>query len=97
EATLAWDSTGFSGAVVIRAEADLYDRLDEVLETNNQASGTLTILTRPDLNIGGLDSPETDLIATQPANIPLVLRNDGGTSAGSQGRRPRLLPSKTRG
>ena len=48
---LPWNTTGFTGDVPVRVVVDPYNRLAETSETNNEATASLTIKTRPDLQI----------------------------------------------
>jgi hypothetical protein len=92
QATISWNTLGFTGTVPVRVVTDPYNRLAETSETNNVATATLTIRTRPDLQILGLALPspigggaggEVEPVAGETVTVTLTLRNNGQTTAGS--------------
>jgi hypothetical protein len=82
-AVLSWNTLGFSGNTPVRVEIDPYNRLLESSESNNQATTSLTILTRPDLYASGLSLAEPEPLNGMPVDVSLVLNNGGQTAAGT--------------
>ena len=80
---LPWDTTGFTGAVPVRVVVDPYNRVSETSETNNQATTSLTIKTRPDLHVTAITLSDDEPVVGQAVTVTLPLRNDGQTAAGA--------------
>jgi PKD repeat protein len=83
-ATIPWNTFGFTGTVPVRVVADPYNRLAETSETNNVATATLTIRTRPDLQVTGVALSDDEPVAGETVTVTLTLRNNGQTMAGTQ-------------
>jgi hypothetical protein len=81
--SLNWDTLGFYGELPVKVILDPYDRLDESSESNNEASQQISILTRADLALSGLNEPEIDLVDTVAFDIPVLVDNLGQTDAGA--------------
>ena len=62
---------------------DPYDRLAESNESNNQASKSFTILTRPDLAVQDIGLSEPEPIEGTPLTVSLDLANSGQTPSGT--------------
>jgi len=84
QATIPWHTLGFTGAVPVRVVVDPYNRVAEISETNNAATATLTIRTRPDLQVTGIALSNDEPVAGETVTVTLTLRNNGQTTAGAQ-------------
>jgi PKD repeat protein len=84
QAGIPWNTLGFTGTVPVRVVADPYNRLAETSETNNVATATLTIRTRPDLQVTGVALSDDEPVAGETVTVTLTLRNNGQTTAGTQ-------------
>jgi subtilase family serine protease len=84
QARISWNTLGFTGTVPVRVVADPYNRLAETSETNNVATATLTIRTRPDLQVTGVALSDDEPVAGETVTVTLTLRNNGQTTAGTQ-------------
>lgn len=82
-ASVPWNTLGFTGSVPIKVVVDPYDRLAENSETNNQATATLTILTRPDLTLSAIALSDTEPAVGETVSLSLTERNQGQTLAGA--------------
>ena len=80
-ASIEWNTLGFSGDVPVQVVIDPLNRVAEGIETNNQASTSVTIKTRADLTVNNLDQPEADLAVTQAGKINISLDNIGQSDA----------------
>ena len=83
QVTVQWDTLYFFGDVPVRVVADPYDRLNEVDPNNNQATATINILSRPDLEIVSI-VPDGSIRLSIPVNIDVTVRNNGDTPVTSQ-------------
>ena len=81
-ASIPWNTSGFTGTVPVRVQVDPYNRLGEILETNNEATQNVTILTRPDLQ-GGFVLSDSEPVVSETITITLNLDNIGQTNAPS--------------
>ncbi|MCX7689067.1 MAG: hypothetical protein N2045_13975, partial [Fimbriimonadales bacterium] len=84
QASIPWNTLGFTGTTPIRVVVDPYNRITELSETNNVATATLTIRTRPDLNIPTIALSNNEPVVSQTVTVTLTLRNRGQTAAGPQ-------------
>ena len=82
-ASILWNTLGFTGDVPVRAVVDPYNRLAEADESNNGATATLTIKTRPDLHVTAMTPSDNEPMVGQAVTVTLTLRNDGQTAAGA--------------
>jgi hypothetical protein len=82
-ATIQWNTLGFTGDVPVRVKADPYDRVAETDEDNNEATASLTILTRPDLHVTIIELSDPEPVAGQPVTVTLTISNAGQTDAGT--------------
>ena len=82
QAVIPWNTLGFTGNVPVRVVVDPYDRLTETNEGNNDASASLTILTRPDLRVPLIALDDAEPVVSQTVTVQTNLRNDGQTAAG---------------
>ncbi|WP_423226410.1 CARDB domain-containing protein [Candidatus Amarolinea aalborgensis] len=80
-ATIPWNTTGFTGTVPVRIVLDPFNRVVESNETNNEATASLTILTRPDLFAQSITLSDDEPVAGETVPISLALRNRGQTAA----------------
>jgi len=71
---------GFTGAVPVRIVVDPYNRVAETSETNNVATATVTIRTRPDLSIASISPSDPEPIAGETVTVTLTARNAGQTA-----------------
>ncbi|MBU1750130.1 MAG: hypothetical protein KKA73_20795, partial [Chloroflexi bacterium] len=83
-ASIQWNTSGFTGTVPVRVVADPYNRLAETNEGNNQATASLTVLTRPDLRVTAITLSDDEPVVSEIVTVTLTLRNAGQTTAGSQ-------------
>ena len=81
---LPWNTTGFTGAVPVRVVVDPYNRVTETSETNNEATASLTIKTRPDLQFTDFQLSDPEPVAGEAVIVTLPLLNNGQTTAGGQ-------------
>jgi hypothetical protein len=79
--SMPWDTTGYTGTQTLTVIADPNDHLAETDEGNNQASTTVTVLTKPDLRIPSLTPSETELVEGQSISVTAVVSNTGQTAA----------------
>ena len=84
QATIRWNTLGFTGTVPVRVVVDPYDRLAETDETNNEATTDFVILTRPDLDIPAIALSDDEPVAGETVTVTLTVHNAGQTTAGSQ-------------
>lgn len=84
QATILWNTLGFTGAVPVRVVLDPYNRLAETNETNNEAATSFTILTRPDMLIPSLELSDGEPVSGEAVSVTLTLRNRGQTTAGAE-------------
>lgn len=83
QASVEWDTSGFIGPVTLRALVDPFNRLIEPEEGNNEATISLTVLTRPDLQVSVIVPDDAEPVAGQEVTVQTDLRNDGQTAAGN--------------
>ncbi len=83
QASIAWNTEGFSGAVPIRVVLDPYNRLAETNEANNEATATVTVLTKPELRVASI-APQGAARQGMAVNVDVAIANEGGTSTGAQ-------------
>lgn len=76
-----WDTSGLAGQQTIYAVVDAPDRMAEENENNNIISASLTILTRPDLQIETLTPSPIEAQDGQVVTFGALLRNTGQTAA----------------
>jgi len=81
-AHLVWNTTGFTGTVPVRVTIDPFNRVAESSETNNQATASVTIKTRPDLQFTDFQLSDPEPVAGETVTVTLPLRNNGQTTAG---------------
>lgn len=82
-ATIDWNTRGFTGDVPVRVVVDPYNRVAETSETNNVATATVTIRTRPDLSIPSVSLSDPEPTAGETVTVTLTTRNSGQTTAGA--------------
>ena len=80
---LQWNTTGFTGTVPVRVTVDPFNRVAEGSETNNQATASLAIRTRPDLAVTAMTLSDAEPVAGQAVTISLTVRNNGQAQAGA--------------
>ena len=83
DATIQWNTLGFAGDVPVRVVVDPFNRLAETDEENNEATTSLTILTRPDLSVPAIELSDPEPVAGQPVAVTLTISNAGQTDAGA--------------
>jgi len=83
QASIQWNTLGFTGNVPVRVKADPYNRVAETNENNNEASTNLTIRTRPDLHVSAISLSDDEPVTGQPVTVRVTLRNGGQTAAGA--------------
>jgi hypothetical protein len=81
--TYDWHTLGFTGSVTVTATVDPFNRLTEDNETNNNATGHLTIRTRPDLTVAAIMLGNEEPLAGEPVPITVDFANRGETAAAS--------------
>jgi hypothetical protein len=81
QATIDWDTLGFTGTVPVRVVVDPYGRLNETDETNNKANSAWEILTRPDLLITDLALSDGEPMVGETVTATLTLANRGQSDA----------------
>ena len=84
QASIRWDTLGFTGTTPVRVVVDPYNRVAETNESNNTVTTTLTIRTRPDLSFASFDLFNDEPVTNEPVTVTLTLRNLGQTNAGAQ-------------
>lgn len=84
EATIPWNTLGFTGTVPVRVVADPFNRLPEIDEENNVATADITISTRPDMQLGTLRLSDDEPVVGQTITATLHISNTGHTLASSQ-------------
>jgi len=85
QASITWDTSGFTGDTAVRVVLDPYDRLAETNEDNNQASKSLTILTRADLKTSFAEFSNPEPVVGETVTVTLQVQNLGQTAAGPFG------------
>lgn len=83
QATISWNTTGFTGTVPVRVVVDPFNRVAETNERNNVVTSTLTILSRPDLSIPAIALSDPEPVTGQAVTVTLTERNAGQTAAGT--------------
>ncbi len=83
QASISWNTLGFTGTVPVRVVVDPYNRVAETNEDNNIVTMTLTIRTRPDLQVTQVALSDDEPMAGETVTVTLTLRNHGQTTAGS--------------
>ncbi len=83
QASIPWNTLGFTGDAPVRVVVDPFNRLTETNEDNNEATATLSILTRPDLAISRIQLSDDEPLAGESITITLPISNTGQTKAGS--------------
>ncbi|HOT93195.1 MAG TPA: CARDB domain-containing protein [Anaerolineae bacterium] len=83
QANITWDTLGFTGTTPVRVVVDPYNRLAETDEANNQATATLTILTRPDLEPTFAQFSNPEPVTGETITVSLQVANHGQTAAGT--------------
>ncbi len=83
DASIQWNTLGFTGDVPVRVVADPYNRVAETNDDNNEATASLTILTRPDLHVTAIELSDPEPVAGQPVTVTLTISNAGQTDAGT--------------
>ena len=83
-ASILWDTTSFTGTMPVRVVIDPYNRVAESNESNNEATASLTILTRPDLQTTQIALSNPEPVTDEPVNVTLSVHNAGQTAAGAQ-------------
>ncbi len=81
QASIAWNTLGFTGTVPVRVVIDPYNRIAETNENNNAAAANVTIRTRPDLQIPAISLSDPEPVAGQPVTVRVTLRSGGQTAA----------------
>ncbi len=84
QATLLWNTLGFTGTLPVRVVVDPYDRVVEGNETNNEATRDITILTRPDLQVSEWNLSNPEPVTAEAVEVTLTLSNTGQAEAGAQ-------------
>jgi hypothetical protein len=83
QASIPWNTLGFTGTVPVRVVADPFNRVAETNENNNQATASLTIKTRPDLQITALALSDDEPVVSETVTVTLTVHNHGQTAAGT--------------
>ncbi|CAG1005025.1 partial Protease 1, partial [Anaerolineae bacterium] len=83
QATIQWDTLGFTGTTPVRVVVDPYNRIAEADENNNTVATTLTIRTQPDLNFAALTLFNDEPVTSELVTVTLPLHNLGQTAAGA--------------
>ncbi len=78
-ASILWNTLGFTGTTPLRVVADPFNRIAETNENNNQVTATLTILSRPDLQVTRIVPSDREPNANESVSIGVVVRNFGQT------------------
>jgi hypothetical protein len=81
QASISWNTLGFTGTVPVRVVADPFNRVAETNENNNAAVASLTIRTRPDLLVTTIALSDDEPVTGEPVTVTLTLRNTGQTAA----------------
>lgn len=85
QASITWDTSGFTGETTVRVVLDPYNRLVETNENNNQAGKSLTILTRADLKTSFAEFSNPEPVVGETVTVTLQVQNLGQTAAGPFG------------
>jgi hypothetical protein len=80
-ATLDWDTLGFTGSTTVRVEIDPYLRLIETDDGNNRATTSLTILTRPDLFVNQWSFSNLEPVLGEGIDVTTTVSNGGQAAA----------------
>ncbi|MCX7854098.1 MAG: hypothetical protein N2383_15125, partial [Caldilineales bacterium] len=84
QASIPWNTLGFTGTVPVRVALDPFNRVAETNEANNQATANITIRTRPDLQVTGITLSDGEPLAGETVTVTLTLRNHGQTATAAQ-------------
>jgi hypothetical protein len=87
QATIDWNTLGFTGTVPVRVEIDPTNRLTETNEGNNEANTSWDILTRPDLLVTDLSLSDDEPMVGERVTATLILQNRGQTPSEAQATR----------
>ncbi len=82
-ASFAWNTLGLTGDVSVRVALDPFNRVLETNETNNVASKTVRVLTRPDLKVMRITLSNPEPVTGEVVTVAAVLRNVGQSAAGA--------------
>jgi hypothetical protein len=80
-ASIPWNTSGFTDTIPVRVQIDPYNRLGELLETNNEATRNVAVLTRPDLQVSSWPLSDPEPVTDETITIALNLHNTGQTIA----------------
>lgn len=83
QAQIIWNTLGFTGTVPVRVVVDPYNRIAETNETNNTASASIVIKTRPDLRVASIALSDAEPMAGETVTAMITVRNSGQTAAGA--------------
>jgi len=84
DASIQWNTLGFTGDVPVRVVVDPFDRVAETDDDNNEATTSLTILTRPDLHVPAIALSDDEPVVGETVTVSATVRNGGQTTAGPQ-------------
>lgn len=77
QASLVWDTTGFTGASTVRVIVDPYNALAETNENNNEATKAATIKTRPNLRVTAITPATLFPMSGETMTVDVAVQNDG--------------------
>ncbi len=83
QASIQWNTLGFTGDVPVRVVVDPYNRVAETNEENNETTASLTIRTRPDLHVPTISLSDDEPVTGQPVTVTVTISNAGQTAAGA--------------
>lgn len=83
QASIIWNTLGFTGTVPVRVTVDPYNRIAETNETNNTASTNKVIKTRPDLRVESIALSDAEPMAGETITATIAVRNGGQTATGA--------------
>jgi uncharacterized repeat protein (TIGR01451 family) len=79
QASILWNTLGFTGSVPLRVAVDPYNRVPETSESNNSAATTFNVLSRPDLLVTRITSSDPEPAANEMVSVFVAARNSGQT------------------
>ena len=81
DASIPWNTLGFTGDVPVRVVVDPFNRVTESNEENNEATTTLSVLSRADLHVPAIEPADPEPVAGQQVTVQGTLHNSGQTTA----------------
>ena len=83
QASVQWDTTGYSGGIDVYVVLDTGGQIAEMNEENNTAVLPISVQARPDLHVTSIEQ-QGSARQTMEVEVLALVHNSGGTDAGQQ-------------